>query len=138
MAVPHQKFREIVFQMLYSLDVGKAKDEDMLPILMEELSVSKQAVQMAQERVHRLMEKIDEIDPLISEKSLSYDFERIQSVERNILRLGVYELLFDDAIPEKVAISEAMRLARKFGSPESSTFVNAILDSIMKQKPKHV
>jgi transcription antitermination protein NusB len=133
MSLPQQKFREIVFQMLYSYDLGKAKDEDMVPLLMAELSVTKKAVLNAQERVNLIQEKQPEIDLLIAKKSLSYSFERIQSVERNVLRLGVYELLYDDEIPPKVAIAEALRLARKFGSPESASFVNAILDNFYKE-----
>jgi transcription antitermination protein NusB len=132
MTLPQQKFREIVFQMLYSYDMGRASDADMLPLLMAELSVTKKAVRLAQERVQSILKKQNEIDELISKASLSYSFERIQSVERNVLRLGLYELLFDDAIPPKVAIAEALRLARKFGSPESASFVNAILDNLYK------
>lgn len=132
MAVPQQKFREIVFQMLYSSDLGRASEEDMLPLLMEELSVPKQAVKIAQERVRNIFDKQKEIDKTIAKISTSYEFDRIQSVERNVLRLGVFELLYDDSIPPKVAIAEALRLARKFGSPESAAFVNAVLDHIYK------
>lgn len=132
MSLPQQKFREIVFQMLYSYDMGCASEEDMLPLLMAELSVTRQAVRSAQERVRNIIARQTEIDALISKASLSYSFERIQSVERNILRLGIFELLFDTEIPPKVAIAEALRLARKFGTPESATYVNALLDSIYK------
>lgn len=132
MSLPQQKFREIVFQMLFSIDLGRATEEDMLPLLMAELSVTKQSVRKAQERVRRIIEKQAEIDALIAKSSISYSFERIQSIERNILRLGTFELLYDADIPPKVAISEAVRLARKFGTPESGNFVNAILDSIYK------
>jgi transcription antitermination protein NusB len=83
--------------------------------------------------VHLLRSHLEEIDLMISNTSHSYAFERIQSVERNVLRLGVFELFFDPSIPPKVAIAEAMRLARKFGTKESAVFVNAILDTLYKQ-----
>ena len=134
MSLPLQKFRELVFQMLYSRDIGNATDEDMTPLLMGELAVTKQSVRQAQERVHAILEKQADIDEKIAQSSQSYAFERIQSVERNVLRIGVYELFYDPEIPPKVAIAEAMRLARKFGSPESATFVNAILDHLYKSK----
>ena len=73
-----------------------------------------------------------EIDAVIAKTSQSYAFERIQSVERNILRLAVYELLYDPEMPPKVALAEAVRLTRKFGSPEAAAFVNALLDGIYK------
>jgi N utilization substance protein B len=132
MPLPQQKFREVVFQMLYSLDVGPTSDEEMLPFLMKESATTKKTVKNAQERVREILAKKQEIDEKISKTSRSYLFERIQTVERNILRIGVFELLYDQKIPPKVAIAEAIRLARKFGTPESSSFVNAILDALYK------
>jgi N utilization substance protein B len=132
MAVAQQKFREIVFQLLYSQDQGASCDVEMIPFLMKELSVTKKTVKEALEKAKRIQAKQSDVDVLISQASLSYNFERIQTVEKNLLRLGAYELLFDNEIPPKVAISEALRLARKFGTPESANFVNAILDAIYK------
>lgn len=134
MAVPVQKMREIIFQMLYSYDIGKADEEDMIDLMMKELSVSRSAVQAAQLKVEEIQAIQEELDSMISGASLSYAFERIQTVERNILRLGVYELFFAGDIPPKVAISEAVRLARKFSTPESANFVNAILDTLHKAR----
>jgi transcription antitermination protein NusB len=132
MPVPLPKIREIVFQMLYSYDLGESTDENMIELLMKELAVTKKTVKDAQQKVHQIREKLQKIDRMIAETSLSYSFERIQTVERNILRLGIYEIFFDDSIPPKVAIAEAVRLARKFGTKESATFVNAILDTLYK------
>lgn len=134
MSIPQQKFREIVFQLLYSHDMGQATEADMLPMMMNELLVTKKVVVQAQERVRAILEKQSEIDQLITKTSESYAFERISSVERNILRLGICEMLFDDTVPPVVAIAEAVRLARKFGSPESASFVNAVLDHIHKAR----
>jgi N utilization substance protein B len=132
MAFQQQKFRELVFQLLYSFDVGHPSEEETTILLMKELLVTKKFVKNGIERVAKIREKQKKIDELISGVSVSYQFDRIQSVERNILRLGVFELLFDDEIPAKVAIAEGIRLARKFGTPESASFVNAILDALYK------
>ncbi len=132
MSVPQQKFREIVFQILYSQDLGKPSERDISDLIMKELAVTRKVVQKAQERVNEIIAIFEETDSMIASASVTYDFDRIQTVERNILRLGIYELFFDQSIPPKVAISEAMRLARKFGSPESANFVNAILDTLYK------
>jgi N utilization substance protein B len=132
MSLPAQKFREIVFQMLYSYDMGRTSDEMMIDLLCSELSVTKKSAKEAQARMHKILENLEDIDTLISKTSYSYSFERIQSVERNILRMSIFELLFDHEIPEKVAIAEAMRLARKFSTKEAATFVNAILDVLYK------
>lgn len=130
MSIPQQKFRELVLQLLYSHDIGRASEEDMLPLMMAELAVTRKTVRDAQQKVRDIISKQTELDALLAQTSQSYDFERIQTVERNILRLSAYELLFDDSIPPKVAIAEAVRLARKFGTPESAGFINALLDSL--------
>jgi transcription antitermination protein NusB len=132
MPVPQQKFREIVFQLLYSHDIGQAEERDMLALMMAELAVSRKAVRDAQAKMIQVTQHLKNIDQCIAKSSHGYAFERIQSVERNILRIGVYELLYDKTIPPKVAIAEALRLERKFGSPEGASFVNALLDNIYK------
>lgn len=133
MSVPAQKFREAVFQMLYSYDLGRGDENDMIDLIMHELAITKKVAKEALARAQLMRRKLSEIDAMIGKTSQSYTFERIQSVERNVLRLGLYELLFDDTIPPKVALAEAMRLTRKFGTKESAAFVNAILDTIYKQ-----
>lgn len=130
MALAQQKFREIVFQLLFSSDFIKADDEILIEMMMNELEVSKKNVRLALDKVQKIQEKLSEIDALIASTSSGYELERIQSVSKNILRLGVYELFFDPEIPPKVAIAEAIRLSRKFCTPESAAFVNAILDQL--------
>ncbi len=134
MALPKQKFRELVFQLLYSFDIGKPNDEDMVTFIMKEHEETKKTVYQAQEKVNAIIFKLEDIDRLISNVSISYEFSRIQSVERNILRLAIYELLFEKELPPKVAIAEALRMTRKFASPQSSCFINALLDSIYQVK----
>lgn len=131
MPIPLQKFREAVFQILYSQDFGKS--DELVSFMMEELKATRRAMSDAQARVEQVVAKLPEIDDLISSASTEYTFERISRVERTILRLGLFEILFDEAIPPKVAIAEAIRLCRKFGSPEGAQFVNAILDGVYKK-----
>ena len=132
MAISKQKFREIVFQLLYSYDIGRTKDDAMIPFMMKELAVPKKVIIEALERVKAILAKQSGIDTMITDTTVSYDFNRIQSVERNVLRLGIYELFFDEKIPPKVAIAEAIRLSRKFSTRESAHFVNAVLDNLYK------
>jgi N utilization substance protein B len=132
MAFPLQKFREIVLQMLFSYDLGVSSESDLISMIMSEVSVSKKVAQEALLKVLQILEKQHDIDERIAKASTSYAFERIQNVEKNVLRLGVYELLYEPAVPSKVAISEAIRISRKFSSPESANFINAVLDAISK------
>jgi N utilization substance protein B len=84
-------------------------------------------------RAKEIVEKLTDIDVHISAMSTEYAFDRISRVERTILRLSLFELLFDPQVPPRVAVAEGIRLCRKFGTPESSQFVNAILDGVYKK-----
>ncbi len=132
MSLPPQKFREMVFQMLFCCEFSGSEEKDVAAMLMHELKVTKKMALSAYVRVSQILEKLPEIDAKIAMASSEYQFERISRIEKNILRLGLFELFFDESLPWKVSIAEAIRLCRKFGTPESSHFVNAILDSIYK------
>jgi transcription antitermination protein NusB len=135
MPVPIQKCRELELQLLYSYDIISPDEEDMISFMMRELSLTKKTVKEALEKIHKILEKKPEIDAMIAKTSTSYALERIQKVELNILRLAIYEIIYSAITPPKVMIAEAIRLSRKFGTPESGSFVNAILDSIYKLQP---
>lgn len=133
MAIGPQRFREIVFQILYSYDLGGKGNDAIIPLLMKELSTSKRVILEAKEIADRIVLVLPKLDALIAGVSHSYEFHRIQTVERNVLRLGAYELLFEPQLPPKVAIAEAMRICSKFTTPEAARFVNAILDILYKR-----
>ena len=134
MALAQKKMREIVLQLLFSSDFEDVDSKASIAMMMKELRVTKKSVVAAMARVQEVRGKLDEIDEVLTEASQSYDFDRVQRAERSVLRLGVYELLYDDAIPPKVAIAEAIRLTRKFSTDEAANFVNAVLDHIHKSK----
>jgi N utilization substance protein B len=133
MALPPQKFREIVLQLLYSQDITPIDIAESVPFMMHALKVTRRTMLDVHDRMDKILEKCPELDRKIEASSLSYSFDRISKVEKAILRLGGFELLFDAAIPEQVAIAEAIRLSRKFGTPEGARFVHAILDDIYKK-----
>lgn len=131
--IPAQKLREIVLQILYSLGLAPADQEALESLLAKELSLPVKAITAAYNRAQEVLKHLEAIDTQIAETSQAYDPARIPNVERGVMRLGVFELLFDTSIPPKVAISEAVRLARKFSSPEAASFINAVLDSVYKK-----
>jgi len=83
-----------------------------------------------------VMKNIKEIDDYISKYATEWPLEQITIVDRNILRIGVYELMFNDDIPSKVAINEAIEIAKTFGSNSSGKFVNGVLGAIYKDIKK--
>ncbi|MDJ0651479.1 MAG: transcription antitermination factor NusB [Simkaniaceae bacterium] len=134
MAISQKKFRETVFQLLYSRDLNEPSDAKVLSSMLDQLVVTRKVLHQAAAKIDSIFLRMDEIDSLISKFSKDYDFKRISHVERNILRLGLFELKFEGEVPPKVAISEAVRLSRKFGTPEGGTFVNAVLDAIFQSE----
>lgn len=78
-------------------------------------------------------EHLDEIDAVIAETAANWRIERLDVIDRNILRLGIAELLWVEDVPPKVAIHEAVKLATKYGGEESPRFVNGVLDAIFKR-----
>lgn len=133
MSISKQKFREMVFQLLYSQNMSKAHEEDMIPFMMREFLVPRKKVMEAQAHKESVLTRLEEIDVLIKSATENYAFERITGVELNVLRLGLFELLTAQ-LPPLVAISESVRLSRKFGGPEGASYVNAVLDKICKEK----
>lgn len=80
-----------------------------------------------------ILDRQPEIDRLIGEKTIGWKFERLALLDRNILRIGVYELLYFDDVPPEVALDEAVELAKKFGTEQARKFINGILDRIWKE-----
>lgn len=133
MAIPNQKLREILFVTLFAHSQGLKDDALLIPLVMEQLKVSKPNVLWSIEKAKRIEAKFEELDQKIEQFVIAYDYDRIQTVEKTALRLGAYELLFEPELPPKVAIAEALRLTKKFGTPAATSFVNAILDALYKQ-----
>ena len=85
------------------------------------------------ERIYNgILERQPEIDSMLGERTVGWKFERLALLDRNILRMGVYELLYCDDIPGEVALDEAVELAKKYGTEQARSFVNGILDRIWK------
>ncbi len=127
MALAPQKMREVIFLLLYSSDFSPTEAADMTDMLMHELSIAKSSVRTALAKCEEIQAKLPEIDTLLATYSDAYALNRIPRVERNILRLAIYELLLDPKLPAPVIISEAIRLTKKFATPEAISFVHAIL-----------
>ena len=92
-----------------------------------------EAFEYARSLVEGAVDHRDEIDGLISEQADNWRLERMPAVDRNILRLAVYELLYEEDIPKLVIVDEAIELAKKFSTDQSSRFVNGLLDGLLKK-----
>jgi len=132
MAVSVQKFREIVFQLLYSRAFEKSDPEALVPLLMKQHAISRRAAHEMADKAASIWDISDQLDREIEKHAIDFPLEKIGMVELAILRQGIYDLL-EGKLPPKVIISEAVRLSKKFSTPESGSFVNALLDAIYKR-----
>lgn len=129
-----RKAREVALQFLYQLDLsserGPAGSEDEF---WSRHPVDAEARAFADSLVRGTKENQEKIDGLIGQFTEHWDLDRMAVVDRNILRAAVYELLWHPDVPPKVAINEAIEIAKKFGTSESSRFINGVLDRIARE-----
>lgn len=129
--------RECALQVLYQLDITGDKPEVALDNFWSnrrEKEIDAGLKEFSLSLVRGVMENLEEIDQGIVRYAANWQLKRMAVVDRNIMRLGCFELLFRDDIPPKVSINEAVELAKKFSGLESGKFVNAILDKVRLEK----
>lgn len=128
--------RTVAMQTLFEWDFNGRQDKELASHLqrnVDALSPSFEDAPFAKGIVDGVIEHIDEIDGLITKYATDWPLDQITIVDRNVLRIGVYELKYNDEIPSKVAINEAIEIAKKFGGESSGRFVNGVLGAIFKQ-----
>jgi N utilization substance protein B len=126
--------REAAIQFLYQFDVHKpANLEEALAGFWKQTEEPPNVRDFANDLLRGALEKLPEIDAKIRTLADNWDFERLAVVDRNILRLAVYEMLYRPEIPPVVSINEAIEIAKKFSTAESGKFVNGLLDRVKKE-----
>ena len=128
-----RKAREYALQVLYALDLNPAAPDDFLKIFWEIHTTKPEIVDYANSLIYGTIQKKKEIDQLISAHSSHWKIDRMAVTDRNILRMATYELLDEESVPAKVVINEAIEIAKKFGTSDSATFINGVLDSIHQE-----
>lgn len=122
--------RELALQFLYGVEVNPGDLEEKLARFWEMNKAEPEVAAFATSLIRGVVQHKEEIDRTISEHALNWDIDRIVPVDRNVLRLALYELAFRPDIPPVVTINEAVDIAKKFGTAESGKFVNGILDTV--------
>ena len=150
--------REMALQMLYQLDMGSTTlqqvlnhfdptdmvlaerdphgEEDteaVVPAIPLSVGMVHEAHAYANRLVEGTMTRVQELDAMIREQADNWRLERMSAVDRNVLRLAVFELAFEPEVPKRVVLDEGIELAKRFGSDQSSRFVNGILDGLLKR-----
>lgn len=122
--------REAALQILFAIDASGNDIEQVIYDFWRETPTDPEGRAYANELVRGTMSVLNDIDSRITNASSNWRVERMTRVDRNVLRLGVYELLHRMDVPRAVALDEAVELAKRFGSEESGSFVNGVLDQV--------
>ena len=125
-----RKAREVALQVLYELDVLDIDAEEAIAIFWNYFGAAEECKKFSTLIIKGTCDKIEEIDSLISSCSDNWSLARMSRVDRNILRMAVYELLYCSDIPPKVTLNEAIDLGKLYGSENSGSFINGILDAV--------
>lgn len=125
-----RRARELAIQVLYHLEFCPGNPEKGFALVCESLQPSEGVMGFAKELVLGIWENREALDRVIGRASLNWRLERMSHVDRNILRVGAYEILHMEDVPPKVSIDEAVEMGKRYGTEESGAFINGILDNI--------
>ena len=128
--------REQLFMLLFRIEFNALEDmPEQVKLFFEDEERAETAdiAGTITEKYEKILEKLPEIDALLNEKTEKWNTKRIGKVELTVLRLALYEILFDETIPEGVAIDEAVTIAKKYGQESSGAFVNGVLAKFVKK-----
>ena len=130
MAGERRRARMLALQALYEVDSVEHKAEETLTRLLTGERLSEENVAFTRQLVSGVIQNKEKIDHNIQSFAPAWPIEQIPIVDRNILRLAIFEILLDNKVPVKVAINEAIELAKTFGSDNSPKFINGVLGSV--------
>lgn len=128
--------RELAVQVLFQMEYQLCGAEEGIQLVWDNFSASNSARPYAERLVMGILDAKDEIDQWIRPSSKHWRLERMPHVDRNILRLAVFELLYVKEVPAKVSMDEAIDMAKQYGSEGSGSFVNGVLDDIYNRMRK--
>ena len=127
-----RRAREVALRTLYQVEITEFPWEKLLQENAQKENLDKISTEFARNLVKRVLEHQEKLDNLIKPKLEHWDFERVNLMDKNVLRVAIAEMLYFPEIPIKVSIDEAIELAKKYSYAEAGSFVNGILDAIAK------
>jgi len=131
-----KKSREIAMQLLFEMSINKESYTDIIESFKENTDIKLDDVDFGY--IIRILKTVNEniilIDETIEKNLVKWSLNRLSKMNLAILRIAICEILFEDDIPEKVSVNEAIELAKKYGEDNASSFINGVLNSIIKGK----
>ena len=129
-----RRAREIALQVLYQREFNRMEFQEALNLFWNNFEVLKGARDFSERIIRGIEQHQEDLDRIIEQYSSNWKIDRMAHVDRNILRIAVYELLYCDDIPPKVAINEAIDIGKKYGSEDSGAFINGVLDRVKSEE----
>jgi len=129
-----RRARALALQTLFEVDMAGHDPRRVLQQRVADSGAEDHGAEFAQHLVEGVLDYLSEIDPVISDIAPEWPLEQMSPIDRNILRIAIFEMTFDPAIPTKVAINEAVELAKLFGSDSSRRFVNGALGTLASRQ----
>ena len=126
--------RVAVMQVLYEMDSADHRASEIFDRRVRDLELPSVSEQFARLLTVGILEEWEEVERVIASLAPTWPIEQMALIDRNILRIAIYELLLDDDIPPKAAINEAVEIAKSYGSDSSPKFINGVLGSVMEMK----
>ncbi len=127
-----RKARELALNALFQGEMTATSAVENFPLLCENFEINKKAIPYGRELVWGITDKWEEINAKIAESAVNWRVSRMSVLDRNIIRLAAYEMMFKEEVPPRVAIDEAIELAKRYCAEDSPGFINGILDAILK------
>ncbi len=131
-----RRAREVVLQMLYQLEASEVPTLKAVDLYRSSFGEGPLPDGFSVELFKAVAGTLDNLDSVIEKSSENWRIDRMSRVDRNILRIGVHEIIADNDIPVRVAINEAVELAKRYGTAESASFVNGILDRVARDESR--
>jgi len=125
--------RELVVQFLYLTEMNEGEISSQLESFWENNSCEKDVQSFAEDILNDIFDQKKEIDARLEKYSDNWTLSRMTVIDRNLLRMAASELMYSKTVPPKVAIDEAVEIAKKYGAEDSPNFINGILDRILKE-----
>ena len=130
-----KKVREHIFVLLFRVDFHKKEElTEQVSIYMDELEeASEKEKQEIQDKFYAIVDHMEQLDNMIEDKIRGWKLQRLAKADITLLRLAAYEIVFDEEVPDSVAINEAVEMSKQYGTDKSTSFVNGVLSSIVKE-----
>lgn len=124
--------REWIVKFIFQITINEVFDKEDVEVFINHFEIDEKHRDFIEGSIFSIIDNLDEIDEKIKNNLTGWDFNRLYCIDKSILRVATNEIIYDDNIPDRVAINEAVEIAKKYSSEDSYRFINGVLGSISK------